>query len=265
MAITVQEKFDSQEIAKDQAQRTYLVSGTDWADAAKAQVDTLLGGSTFDAKPYSHCQVEYYGPATWKAQAYFIDPEKAEKPIGESSYEFDTTGGTQHITQSKFTTMKFAPPGKVAPDFGGAIGVTKDSVDGCDITVPVYAFSETHVLADAAVTPQYKAILFALTGKVNDAMFKGLNPQECLFLGATGSKRGSGAWEITYRFAGNPSVDGITIGDIVNVSKLGWEYLWVRYQDVEDANAKSIVKRPQAAYTEKVYDSANFALLGIGT
>jgi len=41
------------------------------------------------------------------------------------------------------------PPGKTAPDFKGAIGVTHDNVEGVDIAVPVYSFSETHYLADS--------------------------------------------------------------------------------------------------------------------
>ena len=46
-------------------------------------------------------------------------------------------------------------------------------------------------------------------------------------------------------------------------SKKGWEYLWGRY--AEDAAAKAIVKRPAAAYIEKVYEEGDFAGLGIGT
>jgi len=39
----------------------------------------------------------------------------------------------------------------------------------------------------------------------------------------------------------------------------------VRYADIEDTNAKVLVKRPMAAYVEQVYDFGNFAGLGIGT
>jgi hypothetical protein len=41
-----------------------------------------------------------------------------------------------------------------------------------------------------------------------------------------------------------------------------WEYLWVRYGDVEDQ--KVLVKQPESAYVERVYEPGNFALLGIG-
>jgi len=47
-----------------------------------------------------------------------------------------------------------------APNFGGAVGVTHDSVEGVDITIPVYSFSETHFLDAAFVTPAYYGTLF---------------------------------------------------------------------------------------------------------
>jgi len=47
-------------------------------------------------------------------------------------------------------------------------------------------------------------------------------------------------------------------------SKKGWEYLWVRYADAEDATPKAIVKVPVAVYIEKVYEEGDFSGLGIG-
>ena len=87
-----------------------------------------------------------------------------------------------------------------------------------------------------------------------------------LFLGASGSRRGTGVdsdWEITFRFAASPNASGISVGPISGISKKGWEYLWVRYADAEDAGSQAIVKRPVAAYVERVYDQGNFSALGI--
>jgi hypothetical protein len=134
-----------------------------------------------------------------------------------------------------------------------------------DITVPVYNFTETHYLPDSQVTMGYRGDLFRLTGKVNNASFKGLDAGECLFLGASGSKRGSDDWEITFRFAASPNKTGLTIGDIINIDKKGWEYLWVRYADAEDPASNTLVKQPVAAYVEKVYEDGSFSSLGIGT
>ena len=109
---------------------------------------------------------------------------------------------------------------------------------------------------------------------MNNATFRGLAAGECLFLGASGTLHGTeftdgtsggGDWEITYRFAASPNKTGITIGSISGIAKKGWEYLWVRYADVEDMNAMAMVKRPVAAYVEQVYESADFSSLDIGS
>jgi len=178
----------------------------------------------------------------------------------ESTFSFDTGGGTQHITQSLVTMARYPSN---APNCQGAIGVTHDAVEGVDITVPVYHFAETHCRPAWQVTTAYKMTRFNLTGRVNNAAFKGLAAGECLFLGAAGTQRGRGDWEITYRFAGSPNRTGLVIGSLTGISKKGWEYLWVRYADAEDSYA--IVKRPVAAYVEQVYSLGDFSLLDIGT
>jgi hypothetical protein len=151
-----------------------------------------------------------------------------------------------------------------APDFGGAIVVTHDNVEGVDITVPVYNFSETHYLSAATVTTAYRDTLFQLTGKVNNGSFRGLAAGQCLFRGASGSRRGTDSeddWEITYKFAGSPNRTGITVGTISGIAKKGWEYMWVRYADAEDAN--TLVKQPVAVYVEEVYEDGDFDDLNI--
>jgi hypothetical protein len=99
--------------------------------------------------------------------------------------------------------------------------------------------------------------------------FKGFQPGEVLFLGASGARRGTDPdddWEITFRFAppASPNATGISVGDISGISKKGWEYLWVRYADQEDTGSHAIVKRPVAAYVERVYESGSFAALQLG-
>jgi hypothetical protein len=99
---------------------------------------------------------------------------------------------------------------------------------------------------------------------VNGSGFKGFTKGEVLFLGASGSKRGLEDWEITFRFAASPNVTGLSLGSITGIAKEGWNYLWVRFTDDEDATAKALIKRPIAAYVEQVYPYGNFSGLGIG-
>jgi len=182
----------------------------------------------------------------------------------ESTYRFDTGGGTQHITNSITTRNRYAEIGVTPPDFKGAIAYDGQNVNGVDIIVPVYNFSETHYFNDAQVTPAYKATLFRITGTVNNDPFRGFSPGEVLFLGASGSKRGSDLWELQFRFASLPNLENFTVGDITVSEKKGWDYLWVLYADDEDTAAKKLIKKPLAVYIEQVYPEKSFADLGLG-
>lgn len=199
---------------------------------------------------------------TWKITVRYEaaeEKEKEEEP--EPAYSFDTGGGTQHITQSIQTVGKYGP--KASDLLGGAIGFDGEHVQGVDITIPVFNFSETHFLPNSVVNTGYKANIFKMTGKVNSGGFRGFAAGEVLFLGASGSRRGEEDWEIAFRFAALPNRDGIQVGDIGGISKKGWEYMWVQYADEVDDAKKQIVKKPVAVYIEKVYPSTGFSGLGI--
>ena len=269
MPITVTEKFDSRPAAdgdNPSAELKYVVEGTSDEQQALAALEsgtpaTYAGllRQTWSVEPVGD------GSSYWEGVVRYGQMNAGPKEVGESVFSFDTGGGTMHITQAKEHVASYYFEGDAPPDFQGAIGVTRDSVEGCDIVVPVYNWSETHYLAAGTVTGPYKAALFALTGKTNDAAFKGFAAGEVLFLGASGSQRGDESWEITFRFAASPNVTGLVIGEITGVDKKGWEYLWVRYEDAEDEDSKSLVKRPTSAHVERVYNAGDFAGLGIGT
>ncbi len=183
----------------------------------------------------------------------------------EPSFAFDTGGGSKHISQSLDTVAKFPSD---APDFAGAIEVDNDgNVNGVDITMPVMNFSETHYFRPAKVSTLYKKRLADLTGKVNSKKFKGYDEGEVLFLGASGSRRGKSSkddWEISFKFAVSPNVKSMKVGTLSVSKKNGWDYLWVRYNNEVSADQKSLIKKPVAAYVEKVYEAADFGGLGIG-
>ena len=56
----------------------------------------------------------------------------------------------------------------------------------------------------------------------------------------------------------------LTVGGFNNISKEGWQYLWVLFRTIEDGTANALVKRPQAVYVEDVYEKTDFSQLGIG-
>ncbi|MBN2584880.1 MAG: hypothetical protein JXL80_17580 [Planctomycetes bacterium] len=219
----------------------------------------------------------------WDCSVRAVTPggQKQDPPAtGESSYRFEVGGGTRHIYHSLKTVGKYGPCGDSAPSCHNLVGVTRDGVEGCDLgdTSGAYLFSETHYLADAVVTGSYKAALYALVWKTNNATFKGMGVDNCLFLGASGGKRGAGDWEITFNFAARPHVadacadwdsgSGFGVGHgtgAVAIPVKAWEYMWILYRDVKDASLNVMVKRPRYVYVEQLYLSGDFSTLGIGT
>ena len=259
MPITIDERYNSREATESEDPNTellYVVQGTDDDLLVKGLV-AATAPAFYDGLKRDSFTISTVGGGVWECSVRYVKLED------ESQFTFDTGGGSQHISQSMATVGSYPASGEIAPDFHGAIGVNQDQIEGTDITVRVYNFTEMHFIDDALVTGGYKAALFYLTGRVNDAAFKGFAKGEVLFLGASGAKRGFEDWEITFRFAASPNVTGLSVGDITGIDKKGWEYLWVRYADAEDQNV--LIKRPIAVYVERVYENGDFAALGIGT
>ena len=192
-------------------------------------------------------------------------PTEVSVPADDESlgagWQFDTGGGTVHITQSITTISGTRRGGGVATDFKNAIGVTKDSVEGCDIFTPGYEWSRT--VARPVCTPAYIKTLAELTGTVNNDAWYHYDQGEVLFLGASGQRNDDGKWSITYKFSVRFNQGNIEVCDNLTVpSKLGHEYLWVLY--AEEVQAGQVAPLPEAAYVEQVYEFKDFAALEIG-
>ncbi|MGH7143123.1 MAG: hypothetical protein ACREJ2_03195 [Planctomycetota bacterium] len=208
--------------------------------------------------------VEQLTNGTWRVLVRYEKPDTTTP--SEPTFSFDTGGGSQHITQSILTRGKYGPG---ASDLlAGAIGFDGQNVAGVDITVPVYSFSETHYIPDPQVTDAYRALLFQATGTVNADVFRGFQPGEVKFLGASGSKKGTGTdvnWEISFKFDAQPNRNDITVGAIGPITKQGWDYMWVQYATDVDNAKMQLIKKPIAVYVEQVYRTSVFANLGIGS
>jgi hypothetical protein len=149
-----------------------------------------------------------------------------------------------------------------AQDFKGAVGVTKDRVEGYDLFVPKFDWSRS--VSREVVTRNYMRTLRELCGKKNDAPFYGSEAGEVLYLGASGSYTEGGKWAITHKFAEVANQTSIVIvpGELIVPSKRGWDYLWVAYKAGQ--GARQVVQEPSAAYVEEVVDDGDFSLIEIG-
>jgi len=272
MAVTATEAYGSREQttgANATATLVYHIRGTSSDSAALTKLDStapstytvnsrILVRKSREVSPVHISSDEdaciWLGTAQYET---YSQTRPTALEVNESQYSFSTGGGTQHVTQS-IATISATPVTGTAPDFKGAIGVSKDAVEGVDLTVPVYNFSERHIKANADIDDAYKAALFALTATVNAATFRGFAAKQVLFLGAAGESRNDDEWEIRFDFAASPNQTSIAVGDITVPAKAGWEYLWVLYSEVEDTVAKALVRQPIAAYVEQVYNTGDF-------
>jgi len=256
---TVQEGFfDRSEVVGDSAEIPYIVFDADDEAEVKNACDAEIPDEYGDLR-LKEVQIEERVTASYRKPSWSW-PGGATP---DSRFAFDTGGGTQHITQSIETLGRYGP--KASTKLGGAIGFDGKSVQGVDITVPVFSFSETHYFTDDEITGDYKRALFDLTGRYNGDTFRGFAAKEVLFLGAAGSRQGDDTddlWEISFRFAASPNRSDLTVGEVGGIAKGGWDYMWVQYAD-EDT--QQLVKAPVAVYVERVYYAGDFSQLGIGT
>jgi hypothetical protein len=277
MTITMHELVESrpQTFGDDQntAELIYRLDGTHDDVAAKAHAD-------------ANCPLEYEGLTRVSVELEPIDPDEetatgawkvtarysGQQIVqlgGEGDFAFEISGQTVHVTHSKATVAVKTIPDYTPKNYKGAVGVSGPpgdiTIEGADVETRAFTWSETHRLSASTVTWAYRRQLAALYGKVNNASFRGWPAYEVKFLGASGSKRGRDEWEITFRFAQSPNVSGGSIGDITGIDKKGWEYVWVRFEEMEVDNA--LTARPVQANVEQLegYGEVNFELLGIGT
>lgn len=210
---------------------------------------------------------ERCGANAWRVSANYAyvqgentDDAEVEQ---ESSFQFDTSGGTKHLTHSLATVSKASG----SPDYKQAINYDGNSVQGVDVTMPVFNFSETHYFKPSKVSTSFKKKIAEMTGKVNSSSFKWYDKGEVLFLGASGSRTGTSRkdlWAITFKFAVSPNQSNLKVGDLNIGKKEGWQYLWVRFANDVDSSKENLVSKPIGAYVEQVYEYANLRGLGIG-
>lgn len=184
---------------------------------------------------------------------------------GEWTWDFDTTGGTVHITQAKEELRRY--PTATAPNQLGSIAVDGDEVKGVEIIVPAMKINVQYKHPLGVVTLARAKFLSDMTGKTNSDTFLTFAPGEVLFLGARGSDGSEAEATIGYQFAMAANVTGQTIGSIAGVAKRAWEVAWIRYQDtITVADSKDNPTRvAKYVYIDRVYDEIAMAsALGFG-
>lgn len=184
---------------------------------------------------------------------------------GEFTWDFDTTGGSIHITQAQAEVARY--PAATAPNQGGAIAVDGDEVKGTEIVIPAMKININFRHPLGIITIPRAKFLAGITGTVNSDQFLTFAPGEVLFLGARGSDGTDAEATVSYQFAMASNTVGQTIGSITGIAKKAWEVAWVRYKDsIVVADGKDLpVREPKFVYINRVYEEIPLAAsLGFG-
>ena len=268
MPIELKERFHSP-VINDNAddptvERLYILRGESNAEIARQAV-WQMAPLMYENLVLNDVSLNRQGDDWWHVSCTY----GAVKPLstGGVEYTFDTMGATTKITNSLQTLNVYVKEGDEATvstnDYIGAIGYDGKTVNGCDIPIPTFQWTEKYRVPATYVTPAYRRILAELTGTMCNGNFREFGPAEVLFMGARGRFKGNHGWDMEYHFTASPSMSNLTVGEITSIIKRGYDYLWIRYGE-KHING-DIFSVPKKVYIEKVFNETNFALLGLGT
>ena len=214
----------------------------------------------------------YVGEGDIEITAVYAETESSDIPDGddeEATMSFDCGSGTKHVTNAIKQT-KVYPSGSTKDDAGGGIGWNGkmgSEAEFAGVDVPTADMHEvyTKYIRTSRLTTAYKRVLCELYGKVNSKAFKGWDPGEAMFCGASYSSPIDGRAKVlvTFNFRiipneKNAKVSGISVG-----SKKGWEYLWARSKTENDTATNTPKVVTQGIYKSEVVEYADFSRLGI--
>lgn len=261
MAIVVAEKFGRRG-GKNRRERVYYVSGTDDdTEAFDAMIDeapSAIDDLTIDEDASDIDEIE--GLEGFIGVVRYTVPSFTRLDVTEERRGLTVTARTQHVTHALAHVSSYGDDPK--PDHGGAINVTADGVDGVDIyagngTIPIIRRFDTDDLTTA-----YQETVVAAVGSVNDATFRGFAAGELLLYAANIPPFGDDDTEVDveFTFLYSANAANLTVGTITNITKKGWDYLWVEYATEDDGNGH-LVKQAKHVHVEQVYPSADFSTL----
>jgi hypothetical protein len=219
-------------------------------------------------------KLESYGH--WSASIKYASPDKVDKPkqipraIGQATWSFDATGGTQKV----FEALAQTASGANAPAAGKQINIDAGKVQGVDIVVPQLTLTINQKFAGSTLTLPWVRAFAQLIGTTNDDTFLGFEAGELLLLGGNGTQPVAynddgtttfGERDVSFQFAYSPNRDDLAFsGDrisVTGVTKKGHDYIWYAYETAE--NTDSLAADLIGVYVATVYEESDYTTLGI--
>lgn len=260
------------------AEREYIITGESSDANARAALiahvsDTIsVSGITYNLNEAA-CGVEEIltksnngvdiSDGVWIGTAVWESPQGLT-PTGSFTLSFDISGQSTRITHSRQTVNAYPTALTTKPNFKQAINVQADgTVEGVDILIPYFTYTLTKTFDESTIAGGWVLTAANIVGTVNSSEFHGFQAGELLLTRISGQQRPDGDWDVTFSFAVSFNEAGLAVGDITGISKDGWDYLWVYYEETHDTTTKRTHKIPVSAYVERVYRRTSYAALSI--
>ena len=190
----------------------------------------------------------------------------------EPTVNFDCSTGTLHVTEpiSQVCVYSADGPAESAAEaaaipigWNGKFGSESEAA-GVDISTGELKETYTKVLSRSTVTGDaWKRKIADLVGKVNSSSFKGWQPGEVMFLGASYSAplKGVTKVQVSFHFAIHLNESNVKVSGQTISSCDGYEYLWAISSD--KAESGKLTKKVKKIYKAVVCQSASFSTLGL--
>lgn len=247
------------------AEREWMVVGATGYANAYATLDaaipgsiTLPSGAIVYADGFEALEVQDEEAAMRFRVRYSSQPKPA---ANETEFEFDVSAPTQTVFQGLAVTA-FAPSGKTAPNFGGAIGVQDGIPRGAQPLSAFSTFSITKHWPVASVNQAYQLTIESLIGSVCNATFNGRAAGTVRLLGVRGRQSGN-KFPISYEFGFRPNVSSFAVDAITVTSANGWDIIDPYYEPQVDTTNKKLVRRARAVYVHRIHPLVSWAGLSL--
>lgn len=270
-------KWGDQPVAEEKYHSIGAATRTDAITAVLAIAPSqMLFSGMILGQEYADAQETESFAGLWDVKVHYSPFKHPEN--GDWSYSFDFSGGTSHITVAREHIDDRIDAGEHADDWkhGGLLNVDHEGVaHGLDIVTPTAKFNLKWFIAADLITADYKRKLLRTIGKVNDDDFFGAEKGELLFVNCTGnrSNRNPLMYEICYGWAFEENITDFQVGGDFNGIpilptfdlKEGWWYFWTETEKVVSQHGGKTVGKLKAAHLERIYEYADYSVLGLGT
>ena len=269
--------------------RTFLVADVTDDEQAQGLAAAAAGASFRGCDRDDLPDMRPFGHSLWEVTYHYAAPDS---PTGQGTsqgdppspgsndddldavIEFDTSGGTAHVTQC-ISQESHGPEDGSDIVNAKVVGASGDSVEGTDVVTPKLSISLSR--RPPAINGNYIKNLARLTGKTNSAVYKirgivlgvyceiEFQQEELLFMGA--APTGKEVWKdgrFIYKFEASESVLALNVGndanggDVVIPVKNGWEYVWMLFGKKELTKPKVAIPITRLAFVSKMQESLEY-------